>query len=146
MTRFFYLPVFIILAQFQTSVFAGDLPEPDVLINENTIFSLLDGLQSENLGLRTSCAYLLGELKVEEAIIPLMRMLRESNSEEERISAALALYKIETPLSINAVKKAGEFDESQWVSKLATNFYNQYLRNKQRNDDTFIDSTYVSLK
>ena len=142
--KYLFLSIFLIC----TSVFslAANLDDKGEKINENTILSLLEGLQSENIGLKTSCAYMLGELKIEESIIPLMRMLRESKSEEERISAALALYKIETPLSINAVKRAGEFDSSQRVSQLATNFYNQYLRNKQRNDNSFIDSTYVSLK
>ena len=59
-----------------------------------------------------------------------MRVLRNDKSEEVRISAALALYKIGTPMSINAVKQAIRFDESERVSKLASNFYSVYLRNK----------------
>ncbi|MBT8378412.1 MAG: HEAT repeat domain-containing protein [Ignavibacteria bacterium] len=143
---FKYLLISAIFFSTQVLLSAADFDGDGEKITENTVLSLLEGLQSENMGLKTSSAYMLGELRIEEAIIPLMRMLKDSESEEERISAALALYKIETPLSINAVKRAGEFDDSQRVSKLATNFYNQYLRNKQRNDDSFTDSTYVSLK
>lgn len=146
MNRIYYLLIFTIFLHVQSTLFAGDLPKPDQKINENTILSLLEGLSSDNLGLKTSCAYMLGELKVPDAVIPLMRILREDENEKARISSALALYKIGTPLSIFAVKQAIKFDESQRVSNLATNFYNEYLRNKLGNDDKITDTTYVTLK
>ena len=96
-------------------------------VEQGTVESLIKGLSSDNAGLKSSCAYLLGDLKITQAIIPLMRVLRNDESEEVRISAALALYKIGT---INAVKQAIRFDESERVSKLASNFYSVYLRNK----------------
>lgn len=106
-------------------------------INQNTIKSLLIGLESENIGLKTSSAYLLGELKIHEAVIPLMKVLKTCNCDEARIAAALALYKIGTPLAIFAVKQAGIFDESERVSRMANNFYSDYLRNKTINNGTF---------
>ena len=89
---------------------------------------------------------MLGELKVSDAVIPLRKILRDDENEQARISSALALYKIGTPLSINAVKQAIKFDESKRVSKLATNFYNDYLRNKSGNEDKTTDTTYVTVK
>jgi HEAT repeats len=116
-------------------------------VSENTIASLLEGLASDNLGLRSSSAFMLGELKVTEAIIPLMRILHNDVNEELRISAALALYKIGTPISIYAVKQAGRFDESERVSKLAQKFYAEYLREKFTNiDDTKADSLIAQGK
>lgn len=114
---------------------AREAGQKDKLYNQNTVKSLLIGLQSENLGLKTSCAYMLGQLKVTEAIIPLMKILRNCDCEEARIAAALALYKIGTPLSINAVKQARTFDESKRVNRMATNFYFDYLRNKTGNPE-----------
>jgi HEAT repeats len=114
---------------------ARDTEQKNETNHQNTIKSLLEGLQSENIGLKTSCAYMLGELKSTEAIIPLMRILRNCNCEEARIASALALYKIGTPLSINAVRQAGIFDESKRVTRMATNFYFDYLRNKTGNQD-----------
>jgi len=146
MNHIYCLLIFTIFLNLQSPVFAGDLPKPNPKINENTILSLLEGLDSDNLGLKTSCAYLLGELKAADAVIPLMKILREDENEQARISSALALYKIGTPLSIFAVKQAIKFDESQRVSNLAMNFYNEYLRNKPGNDDKITDTTYVTLK
>jgi HEAT repeat protein len=146
MNRIYYPLFFTIILYLQTPVLAGDLPKPDQEINENVILSLLEGLGSDNLGLKTSCAYMLGELKATDAVIPLMKILRDDKNVQARISSALALFKIGTPLSINAVKQAIKFDESQRVSNLATNFYNEYLRNKLRNNDKITDTTYVTLK
>ncbi len=116
-------------------------------VSENTIASLLEGLTSDNLGLKASCAYMLGELKVTTAIIPLMRILHNDVNEELRISAALALYKIGTPMSIYAVKQAGRFDESARVNKLAQYFYAEYLREKFNNtNDTETDSLIAQGK
>jgi HEAT repeat protein len=129
-TRILSLMVFLLV--FSNTTFAGDgISEPGM--NESTIASLLEGLASDNLGLKSSCAYMLGELKVTEAIIPLMKMLHNDVNEEIRISAALALYKIGTPMSIHAVKQAVRFDESERVNKLAHNFYSEYLREKLNN-------------
>ena len=104
-------------------------------VSENTIASLLEGLTSDNLGLKSSSAFMLGELKVTRAIIPLLRVLHNDKNEEIRISAALALYKIGTPLSIYAVKQAGRFDESKRVNKLAQKFYYDYLKQKLVRED-----------
>jgi len=106
--------------------------EPSKIItqkfSDNTIKSLLVGLESTNLGLKTSSAYMIGELKIANAVIPLMRMLRNNESEEARIVAALALYKLGTPTSIFAIKQASRFDDSERVRKMCFRFYVAYVQ------------------
>jgi HEAT repeat protein len=87
------------------------------------IANLLVGLNSDNYGLRTSCAFMLGELKASQAVIPLMKMLHSEKSDDARIVAALSLYKIGNPIGIFAVKQAGRFDDSERVRKMCSNFY-----------------------
>ena len=53
----------------------------------------LIGLASDNRGLRLSCAYYLGEMQSYNAVIPLMKILREGQTSEERVVAALSLVK-----------------------------------------------------
>ena len=137
------LALTVLIAVLSSTSFAGDgLSEVDM--KESTIASLLEGLTSDNLGLKSSCAYMLGELKVTEATIPLMRMLHNDVNEELRISAALALYKIGTPMSVYAVKQAGRFDDSERVNKLAHNFYTEFLR--QGLNNTVADSLIAQGK
>ncbi|MCH7770695.1 MAG: HEAT repeat domain-containing protein [Bacteroidetes bacterium] len=140
------LALTVLLFMLSNTTFAGD-SKSEVDVKESTIASLLEGLTSDNLGLKSSCAYMLGELKVTRAIIPLMRILHNDVNEGLRISSALALYKIGTPMSIYAVKQAGRFDESYWVNKLAQNFYAEYLREHFSNtDNTEADSLFAQGK
>ncbi len=141
-----FLALTVLLLVLSCTAFAGD-DKSGADVKESSIASLMEGLSSDNLGLKSNCAYMLGELKVTEAIIPLMRILHNDVNEELRISAALALYKIGTPISIYAVKQAGRFDESERVNKLAQNFYTEYLREKlNKADDTEADNLIAQRK
>ena len=120
-----------------SALYSAGNPKATLEIKQNTISSLMKGLSSENLGLKSSSAYMLGELKVTSAVIPLMKILRCNENEDLRIAAALALYKIGTPLSINAVKQSVRFDNSTRVSKLCASFYNEYLKNKYDEEEKY---------
>lgn len=126
-----------------SSLIAKPNPKRNMQNHQNTISSLMIGLDSDNLGLKSSSAYMLGELKVSESIIPLMKMLRENENEELRIAAALALYKIGTPMAIHAVKQSIRFDESKRVSTLCANFYNEHLRDNfddEEKNETLVET------
>ncbi len=89
--------------------------------------SLLEGISSQNQGLSLSSANMLGEIKSSNAVIPLMKILRNSDNEASRITAAQALIKIGDARGVFAVKKAAEFDDSQRVRSLCAKFYFQSL-------------------
>lgn len=103
-------------------------PKTKVKITQNTASSLIEGLNSENLGLKSCSAYMIGELQLSQAVTPLMRILREDENDEMRIAAALALYKIGSPIAIHAVKQSIKFDDGERVSKLCASFYCEYLK------------------
>lgn len=91
--------------------------------------NLLVGLQSENLGLKTSSAYYLGTYGTSKSVIPLMKILKSGETEEERISAAVALSKINSEQALFAVKQRAKYDDSERVRRLCAMFYNQSLQN-----------------
>ena len=115
-------------------------------ISDNTVESLIIGLSSDNIGLQSSSAYMIGELQLSQAVIPLLRVLRTEKNEELRIAAALALYKIGSPIAIHAVKQAIRFDDSKRVSKHCANFYSQHLRNKFNDEEINADVSKTALK
>lgn len=91
---------------------------------------LMNGIRSDNFGLRTSSAFLLGEFKSDEAVIELLSMLHNEESDDARIMAALSLLKIEDPRGIYAIKQAIKFDESERVQKMCEKFYYHFLDNQ----------------
>ncbi len=89
--------------------------------------NLLNGVSSTNDGLRRSAIYQLGELQAEDAVIPLMRVLRSCTDERCRVAAAWALCKIGDERGVYAVKQAVRFDDSQKVKLHAAWYYNLYV-------------------
>lgn len=129
-----------------SSITASVIPKVNVKITQKTIESLIEGLNSQNLGLKSSCAYMAGELQLSKAVITLLRILHQDENEEMRIVAALALYKIGSPIAIYAVKQAIRFDESDRVSKLCASFYSEFKKNKFSDEKINIDAAKTALK
>lgn len=138
---------YLLFALFLVSLsmaFAG--PKIKNQITDNTIQTLLIGLESDNIGLKSSSAYMIGELQITEGVIPLLRMLHNEKNEDLRIAAALALYKIGSPTSIYAVKQAIRFDESKRVSKHCADFYQEYQKNKFNDEEKNVDISKIASK
>ncbi len=100
--------------------------------------NLLLGMKSENLGLQSCAAYMLGEFCCDEAVVPLLKILHNSPYEEMRIMAALSLYKIGDSRGIFAIRQAIKFDESNRVRKLCDKFYRAYLQAEEKPVASFI--------
>jgi hypothetical protein len=95
--------------------------------------TLLEGLQTENRGLKAGCTYMLGELCCDRGVITLLDILHNCSSEELRILAALSLYKIGDSRGIFAIKQSIKYDESDRVSRLCEKFYRSYIQ-KESNE------------
>lgn len=121
-------------------------PKTNIQTNDNTVETLIMGLNSDNIGLKSSSAYMIGELQLSQAVIPLLKVLHTSKSEELRIAAALALFKISSPIAIYAVKQTIKFDDSERVRKLCATFYNEYLKNKFYDEGINTDVSKTALK
>lgn len=94
--------------------------------------NLLVGLENENLGLKTSCAYWLGEMKSENAVIPLMKVFRSDDDQRVQLMAALSLAKIEDSRGIYLVKRVGEFTEDARMKRICEQLYVGYLLNQRK--------------
>jgi HEAT repeat protein len=107
-----------------TVTFAGS----DKTKNELTEKNLIAGLQSDNLGLKTSSAYFLGEYGSTKSVNSLLKVLKSGDTEEERISAAVSLYKIDSEKGLFAIKQRAKFDDSERVRRLCSMLYQQSLQ------------------
>ena len=141
-TRLVLVPILLL---FLSSVlFAKEPKKPERnaanTYNDFTVFTddefsriennLLVGVKSENPGLQTSCAYFLGEMKSDKALIPLMRLARNGNTEEVRIIAGLSLYKIESHIGLHMLKGRAQNDDSELVRKTFDRLYRIYISKK----------------
>jgi len=139
MKRIFKTSLIVTCVIFSVSIFGHQLPTNKTLTNKDAVIkSLLTGINSDNYGLRASSAYLIGELNISEAVIPLMKMLRNEKQDEARIMAALSLYKLGDSRGIFAIKQAIRFDESERVRKMCEKIYGTYITDRYSNSDETI--------
>jgi hypothetical protein len=97
--------------------------------------NLVKAINSENTGLHTSGAIVLGDLINEsylasddasKAMIPLLRLLKNGETEKERIAAAVALYQLGNPIGIFQLGGVARFDENKKVATVCKNLYYTY--------------------
>ena len=94
--------------------------------------NLTVGIESENAGLHTSAALVLSDLIIESylessdasnALIPLLKMLDNGKTDEERIAAAFALYQLGNEIGIYRLRGIAVFDENEKVANICRNLY-----------------------
>lgn len=100
------------------------------ITQEDIEINYLAGVKTENLGLKVSAAYYLGERKSKKAVIPLMNVLHTDSCAEARIMAALSLYKIGDERGIFAVQRAADFDDNEQVKRMCKILYQMYETEK----------------
>ena len=137
--------VFIVFTLSTSLVFALEPVKPAKAnstntYNDFTVFSenmydqiesnMLIGIKSNNTGLQTSCAYFLGEMKSDRAMIPLLKLVTNGETEEARIIAALSLYKIESKIGMYRLKYLAESDESELARQVFDRIYRIYVSDK----------------
>lgn len=130
-TRIILSCFLVVIISISSFGFIALVPAKKSNVNRDLVITnLLNGINSGNQGLRMSSAYFLGEFKSDEAVIPLMKILKSDDNEESRIMSALSLLKIGDSRGIFAIKQAIQFDESERVRKMCSIFYQDYLTHK----------------
>jgi hypothetical protein len=95
---------------------------------ELTEATLLNGLNCENCGVRAGAMFMVGDLKISRAVIPLMGILKGTADDKSKILAALSLCRIGDARGVYAVKRAAKFDESPRVRLLCGWYYNELVQ------------------
>jgi len=81
---------------------------------------LINALKDKNIGVRASAAQLLGDRRVQEAIKPLIKMLKSEKDYACRIIAAKALYDIGDLKVLPLLKKVAKKDKNKTVRRVVT--------------------------
>jgi len=93
------------------------------------------GIESDNTGLHTSSALVMYDLINEsylessdasKAMVPLLKLLNNGKTNEERIAAAVALYQLGNPVGIYRLRGVAVFDDNQKVASVCKNLYYSY--------------------
>ncbi len=135
----FIVFIFVIITAFCSSSFSQPASSNQVKISPGSAkYSIieanyLDGLKSENKGLKVSCAYYLGEIKSKKAVVPLMAMLRNENDKGAKLIAAWSLLKIGDSRGVYLVSNISNDIDCTAVLSMLEHLYINYTEfNKHR--------------
>ena len=100
---------------------------PDKMTDKD-VDNLKLSLAFENEGVRKCAVYLAGFYKVEEAVIPLMRILHEEENPEIRILAARSLSMIGDSRGIYAIYGVSKYDSNPKVRAICCCLYSEFAK------------------
>ena len=130
----------LLLLSFSTTFANGQSKSEYSKIENN----LLEGIDSENQGLKLSSAYFLGEIQSDKAIIPLLEILHSSDEYSAKQVAALALYKINSARGMFAIKQAIKFEENAQTRRICKILYNQHLL-RERDGSIEVEPFFIRI-
>lgn len=112
--------------------FAGSKGKAKKIVNMEVVSeNLLNGVNSNNQGLQVSSAHFLGDLEVQEAVIPLLKVFNNTDNEGVKIAAALSLLKIGDGRGMKAIEYASKYDDSDRVKNMCKRFYMYHLKENE---------------
>ena len=127
--------IIVLFALFAVQTLSAQVIEFPVEKKSAIVDNLTTAIVSENNGLHTSGALVLSELINEsylessdasKAMIPLLQLLNNGKTEEERIAAAVALYQLGNPIGIYQLRGVAVFDDNEYVATVCKNLYYSY--------------------
>ena len=127
--------IIVLLALLLAPTLSAQVTELSVEKKSVIVDNLNAGIVSDNTGLKTSAAVVLSDL-IEESylqstdaskvMIPLLRMLEKGKTDEERIAAAVALFRLGNSIGIYRLRGIAVFDDNKKVADVCKNLYYSY--------------------
>ena len=125
----------IIFALLVVHTLSAQVSEFPAVKKSAIVDNLTVGIESDNAGLHTSSALVMYDLINEsylesddasKAMVPLLKLLNNGKTNEERIAAAVALYELGNPIGIYRLRGVAVFDDNEKVATVCKNLYYTY--------------------
>ena len=112
-----------------TASFTQTVPIKELTNNKHALENLLNGIKSNNQGVKRSSIYYAGKYRIAETENALIDQLKKEKDPSTRILIALVLYEMGSEEGLMEVKNLSQIDNDLHVRKMATQIYNEYLMN-----------------
>ena len=111
-----------------SELFAQPYSIKEITNKRYALENLLDGIKSENDGVKRSSIYFVGKYKIADAEDLLIEQLNKEQNPSNKILIALVLYKLGSENGLLTIKKLAATDDNLKVRTMSTIIYNEYLR------------------
>lgn len=126
LTKKMVITAFAVSAIFMSNIFAQENQVNQTVCNLKAIQNLIQGIKSNNLGLKRSAIYYAGKYKIEEAVEVIIEELKSINDPQTRCLTALSLYKIGNKNGMRVVNELAGNDPDAKVRRIAAAIYETY--------------------
>ena len=114
--------------------FAQNVSIKELTPNKYALENLLNGIESDNEGVKRSAIYFTGKYKIAEAEDALIAQLKKEQNPSTRILIALVLLEMGSNEGLMYVKKLSMEDTDAKVRRMSTHIFNEYLQNSMASD------------
>jgi HEAT repeat protein len=128
-TKIFFVALSLVILATVGELAAQPNSIKNITDNEYALKNLLEGINSENNGVKRSSIYFAGKYKIAEAEETLIAQLKREQDPDNKILIALVLYKLQSKEGLMAVKNMAVKDDDQEVRRMSTHIYNEYKTN-----------------
>jgi HEAT repeat protein len=119
------LSLFIVAAMGRLSAQTNSISE--ITNNKYALQNLLDGIQSDNNGVKRTSIYYVGKYRIKEAGSVLLNQLLHESNPSNRILIALVLYELGSEEGLLEIKKLAKSDTDENVRRMSTHIYYEYI-------------------
>ena len=135
-TRIYFVALSLIFVATVGELTAQPNSIKNITDNKYALENLIEGIKSDNNGVKRSSIYFAGKYRIAEAEETLIEQLRKEQTPENRILIALVLYKLQSEEGLLAVKNMAVSDTDEEVRRMSTHIYNEYKTNNFNKDIT----------
>ena len=122
-----YLSILFVATIGELTAQTNSISIKDITNDKYALDNLLDGINSENDGVKRSSIYFAGHYRIAEAEEALIEQLKKEQNPSNKILIALVLYELVSEDGLLEVKKLASNDDNQKVRRMSTHIYNEFL-------------------
>ncbi len=124
--KYYFFVIAVLLVIFAADNFGQTQKVYDATKHKYATQNLIAAIHSDNLGVRESAIYLVGEYRFADLEDELIKQLRLEKNSDVKILIGLALFRLDSEKGINELQRIMVKDKDQRVRRMSKAIYNEY--------------------
>lgn len=131
--KLYFLVVAILFVALAFNTFGQTKSVAELTDHKYAVQNLIAGIHSDNLGVRESAIYFVGEYRFAELEKELIKQLRVENNSDIKVLIGLALFRLNSEKGMSELQRIMLNDKDQRVVRMSKAIYNEfYIVNSNR--------------
>ena len=125
--KLYFLLVAILFVLLVSESFGQNQKVSELSKHKYALQNLVNGIQSENKGVRESSIYLAGQYRFIDTEDALIEQLKVEKDSDIKVLIGLALFRMNSEKGMNELQRLASNDQNPRVRRMSMAIYNEYL-------------------